>query len=60
MKGDFAEVHQMMRGIDYGECLIFPRIGELRTREHKFQVREERQCEFEGEFFHPGSSQYME
>ena len=43
LRGDLMEVYKIMRGTDQLDSqYLFPKVGESKTREHRFKVRGER------------------
>ena len=43
LRGDLIEVYKIMRGIDQLDSqYLFPKVGESKTRAHRFKVRGER------------------
>ena len=53
LRGDLIEVYKIMKGLDKADNQhFFPKIGESKTRGHKFKVRGERYKQGpEGQFF---------
>ena len=52
-RGDLIEVYKIMRGTDQLDSrYLFPKVGESKTREHRFKVRRERyKCAQRGNVF---------
>ena len=53
LRGDLIEVYKIMRGIDQLDSqYLFPKVGESKTRGHRFKVRRERSKSVQrGNFF---------
>ena len=52
LRGDLIEVYKIMRGIDKVDSqYLFPKVGESKTRGHRFKVRGERYKRVRGAIF---------
>ena len=61
LMGDLIEVYKIMRGIDQLDSqYIFSKVGESKTRGHRFKVRGEIQKGPDGQFFHTEGGECLE
>ena len=62
LRGDLIEVYKIMRGIDQLDSqYLFPKVGESKTRGHRFKVRGERYKKFsERQFLHTEGGECLE
>ena len=62
LRGDLIEVYKIMRGTDQLDSqYIFPKVGESKTRGHRFEVRGERYKSVQrGNLFHTEDGECLE